>query len=82
MKDVALRAAHDEVIAPVQGSAEELNEGEAQVGISLLLEAQFLLSEIIQECLSDTNSTPPLSPLMGEWVDDREDSRCNLLNAE
>ncbi len=77
MTELALKAVHEEVVSLVQRSVEEFEGGEAQAGISLLLEAQFLLGEVIQERLNNMEITPSLSPLMDEWVDDGESAEDN-----
>jgi len=69
MKGLSLKGAHEEVVSLVRRAVEEFEEGEVQVGISILLEAQFLLSELIEQELNHIDSAPPLSPFIGESVD-------------
>jgi len=63
----------DELISLLNDSAEECKNGETQVGLSLLLEAQFLLGELIQHQLN-THYAPPLSPPADELSDESEDA--------
>jgi hypothetical protein len=72
MNELTLRAIHEEALSLVQRGVEEFEEGETCVGVSLLLEAQFLLGEVIQQQLNQIDSTPPLSPSSDESINDRD----------
>lgn len=69
MTGLKFKVAHDEVLSLLHSGAEELEKGEAQGGISLLIEAQLLLGELIQQQL-DNLDAPPLSPFGGECADE------------
>ncbi len=70
MKELAFRVAHEEVVSLVQSGVEEFDEGEPQAGVSLLLEAQFLLADLIQQRLNNIVSAPPLSPFVDGCADE------------
>ena len=82
MKGCLLKVAHEEIISLVNQGVDECEAGDASAGVSILLEAQFLISDLIEHQLNRVLSTPPLSPLMGDCADGGEvPSRC-LENAE
>lgn len=62
----------DELISLLNESAEEARKGEAQTELSLLLEAHFLLGELIQNQLNTIHCAPPLSPPTDEFAGENE----------
>lgn len=72
MKELMLKAAHDEVLSLLCSGTEEIETRNPQIGVALLIEAQFLLAEIIQRQLNKIDCSPPLSPFVGEWADKDE----------
>jgi hypothetical protein len=72
MKGSSLKVAHEEVVSLIQRAVEEFDEGQAHVGVSILLEAQFLLGEVIASELNNIHSAPPLSPVESEYPDKSE----------
>ena len=66
MKELTLKVAHEEALSLLQRGVVEFEEGETHTGVSLLLEAQFLLGEVIQQQLNKMDSPPHLSPLSDE----------------
>jgi hypothetical protein len=65
---LAAEVFRDELISLLNESAEECKKGETQAEFSLLLEAHFLLGELIQNQLSTTDCAPPLSPPNGAFA--------------
>jgi hypothetical protein len=74
MKGLSLKVAHEEVISLIQRAVEEFEEGQAHVGVSILLEAQFLLGDVIAHELYNIHSAPPLSPSESECSDQTEEA--------
>jgi hypothetical protein len=62
-----------EVISLVSESAEESQKGEAQSALSLLLEAQFLLGELIQNQLNTIHCAFPLRPPTDEFAEESDE---------
>ncbi len=62
----------DEVVSLLNVSAEESKKGEAQAELSLLLEAQFLLGDLIQHHLNTIHCAPPLSPPANAFAEESE----------
>lgn len=79
MKGLTLKAAHDEIVSLVDRGMQECDEGEIHAGVSLFLEAQFLLGEVVQNQLDHLHSTPPLIPSAEDCPDEEG---CHLANAE
>jgi hypothetical protein len=69
MTELGFKVAHEELLSLVHSGAEEIEKGEVNAGISLLIEAQFLLGELIQQQLN-AHDAPPLSPFVGECADE------------
>ena len=73
MKEPSLNEIREEVSSLVSEGAEEFERGESKAGISLLLEAQFLLGALIQRELIKIHRAPPISPQAEE-----SSSECTL----
>lgn len=61
MTALPIEVVRDEVISLVSESAEETQNGAVQSALPLLLEAQFLLGELIQTQLNTIQCAPLLS---------------------
>jgi hypothetical protein len=72
MRAFPIEVARDEVISLVSESAQECRNGAIQSELSLLLEAQFLLCELIQHQLTAAQHAPPLSPPANEFTDESD----------
>lgn len=79
MKELTLKASEEEIVSLVHRGIEEFEEGQVQAGVSLFLEAQYLLGEIVQNQLEQLHATPPLIPLAEDCTGDEP---CHLTNAE
>jgi hypothetical protein len=69
MRALLLRDVREEIVSLLDESTAELLEGSSEVAVSMLLEAQFLLCDAIQNELNSIRITPPLVPLAGESVE-------------
>lgn len=69
MTECLLTVAHEEIISLVNQGVEECETGNTGAGVSIFLEAQFLLGELIERQLNKVLATPPLSPLMDDCPD-------------
>lgn len=72
MRALPIEVVRDEVISLVSESAQEYQNGAIQSELSLLLEAQFLLCELIQNQLTAAQYAPPLSPPADEFADESD----------
>jgi hypothetical protein len=70
MTALSIEVVRDELFSLIRESIEEFQKAEAQVGVSLLLEAQFLLGEVIQHKLKKIHCAPSLSLVTREWAQD------------
>jgi hypothetical protein len=66
MRALPIEVVRDEVISLVSESAHECRNGTIQSELSLLLEAQFLLCELIQNQLTAAQYAPLLGPPANE----------------
>jgi hypothetical protein len=82
MKECLLKVAHEEIISLVNQGVDECEAGDTSAAVSILLEAQFLLSDLIEHQLNRVLLTPPLSPLMDDCADGGGVPSCYLQNAE
>ena len=82
MKEPFLKVAHEEIISLVNQGGDECEAGDINGGVSILLEAQFLLSDLIEHQLNRVLSTPPLSPLMDDCADGCEVPSRHLQTAK
>ena len=64
MRGLLLSDVREEIVSLLNESTEELQSGDAQTAVSILVEAQFLLSDAIQNELKSIDCTP--SPA-DEW---------------
>lgn len=79
MKELSLKEIREEVSSLVSEGAEEFARGESEAGVSLLLEAQFLLGTLIERELIKTHCAPPITPLSDETEPHRVYRRPQLL---
>jgi hypothetical protein len=70
MRALPIEVVRDEVISLISESAQECQNGATQSELSLLLEAQFLLCELIQNHLTAAQYALPLSPPADEFSDE------------
>ena len=63
MRGLTLRDVREEIVALLDESTKELQDGNSQTAVTMLLEAQFLLSDAIQNEMNRTECTPSLVPL-------------------
>lgn len=82
MKECLLKVAYEEIISLVNQGVDECEAGDTSAGVSILLEAQFLLGDLIEHQLNRVLLTPPLSPLMDDCADGAGVPSCYLQNAE
>jgi hypothetical protein len=82
MAESLLTVAHEEIISLVNQGVEECETGNMNTGVSIFLEAQFLLGELIEHQLNNLPTTSPLIPLMDDCVDDGGVPSRNLQDAE
>lgn len=69
MNTLSLEDIREEINSLLHESIKEFQKAESQVGVSLLVEAQFLLGEAIQHELNKIHRTPSLSLVGGEWAE-------------
>lgn len=67
MKDMSLNDVREEIVSLLKESAEVRQNGDLQAAVSILVEAQFLLSDAIQNELEQIDCSPSLLPATGEW---------------
>jgi hypothetical protein len=72
MASLQISVVREEIISLLNESAQEFQRAEPDAELSLLLEAQFLLSEAIQSQLSKTRGAPPLSPFPDEFIEESD----------
>ena len=58
MRGLLLSDVREEIVSLLNESTEELQSGDAQTAVSILVEAQFLLSDAIQNELKSIDCTP------------------------
>jgi hypothetical protein len=62
MVQVPVQEIRDEVVSLVRESAEETRTGSSQSAVSMLIEAQCLLAELIENELNKIEPLPSLAP--------------------
>jgi hypothetical protein len=62
MKGLLLQDVREEIVSLLDQSTVEFQSGSSQVAVSMLMEAQFLLGDIIQNELNRIQGMPPLVP--------------------
>ena len=62
MLEVAVQEVRDEIVSLVRESAEETRTGSSQSAVSMLIEAQCLLAELIENELNKLEPLPSLVP--------------------
>ena len=62
MLEVAVQEVRDEVVSLVRESAEETRTGSSQSAVSMLIEAQCLLAELIENELNRLQPFPSIVP--------------------
>jgi hypothetical protein len=67
----------EEIVTLLNDGAEQFQRGEAQAAVSLLIEAQFVLGELIQHELNKLQETPPLIPHQGRM--DRGETNAGIM---
>jgi hypothetical protein len=60
----------EEIVTLLNDGAEEFQRGQAQAAVLLLIEAQFVLGEVIQHELNKLQETPPLIPVGDERTEE------------
>ena len=66
MQGLTLKDVRNEIVDLLDESTKELQNGNSQMAVTMLVEAQFLLSDAIQNEMNRTECTPSLVPLADE----------------
>lgn len=69
MNGLLLQDVREEIVSLLDESTAELQDRSPQVAVSMLMEAQFLLSDAIQNELNRTQCTPSLVPAADETAE-------------
>jgi hypothetical protein len=70
MRGLLLRDVREEIVSLLNESTEVHQSGDPQTAVSILVEAQFLLSDAIQNELKSIDYTPSLASPADEWSEE------------
>lgn len=70
MKGLSLKDVREEIVSLLEESTEELKNGDRQTAVSILVEAQFLLSDAIQNEMNGIDCTPSLVSPADQWPEE------------
>jgi hypothetical protein len=70
MRGLSLKDVRQEVVSLLDKSTEELQDGNSHSAVLMLVEAQFLLSDAIQNEMNRVECAPSLVPPTDEWSEE------------
>lgn len=79
MKGLLVQDVRKEIVSLLDQCTEELQDGSPQVAVSMLMEAQFLLGDAIQNELNRIQNAPLLVPAGDESAEGAECSDADII---